>query len=141
MKLIDIKNSLRNRLTVFNSVEEVKQWLYQNKFSIEPANMKMHIEKGNNYIQNELDQRSKELNELLQNHKMRLSLNYDVSNSYDKNQLLSEVAKISLIGGIVGLALFGTGAFLIGAAIAFAGKYFFESYNATNEVAKKIFKN
>lgn len=141
MKLIDIKNSLNKRLTIFNNVEEVKQWLTDNKFSIESTNMKMHIEKGNEYIKKELNKRTEELNELLENHKIRLSLNYDTSNSYDKKQLLSDIAKVSLIGGIIGVALFGAAAFLTGAVIAFVGHFFVNSYNSTNEVAKKIFNN
>ena len=140
MKLTDIKNSLSKKLTIFNNVEEVKQWLYNNKFSIEPANMKIYIEKGNSYIQNELNMRIEELNELLENHKIRLSLNYDSSNNYNKKQLLSDITKTSLIGGIIGLVLFGPGAFLVAASITFMGKFFLDSHAALNEVAKKYTK-
>lgn len=141
MKLTDIKNSLSKKLTIFNNVEEVKQWLYNNKFSIEPANMKIYIEKGNSYIQNELNKRIEELNELLENHKNRLSLNYDSSNSYNKKQLLSDITKTSLIGGIIGLVLFEPGAFLVAASITFMGKFFLDSPCRLKRSCKKIYKN
>lgn len=141
MTLKEIKNSLHNRLNIFSSEDEVKIWLAKNNYTIEPANMKMYIEKGNNYIHQELNKRTRELNDIIENYKIKLSINYDTTNSYNKEELLSEIIKISIIGGIAGAAIFGAGAFLTGAAIAFVGKLLVSSYNSTNEVAKKIFKN